>query len=129
MSDIVLCADNTEFQDSAHFPNGLTPGDGINVFTPLVMGPTRSHYFHLTGQIIDATQALQWGLVNEVVSKDRLLDRAWEIARDLIKQKPMVIRHTRLLHTLQLRKRMLELVGYGLALEGLDVSDAHETHH
>jgi enoyl-CoA hydratase/carnithine racemase len=126
MSDIVLCSEDAEFQDSAHFPNDLTPGDGINVATSMVMGPTRSHYFHLTGQIIDAPRALEWGLVNEVVPKRHLLPRAREIARQLVRQRPMVTRHTRILHTLQLRKQMLELVGYGLALEGLDVADARD---
>lgn len=125
LSDIVLCSDDAEFQDSAHFPDGLTPGDGINVLTPLVMGLTRSRYFHLTGQVLDAATALDWGLVNEVLPRDRLLDRAWELARQVSQQKPMVLRHTRLLFTHQLRKQMIEMVGYGLALEGMDVADAH----
>jgi enoyl-CoA hydratase/carnithine racemase len=124
MSDIVLCSEGAEFQDSAHFPIGLTPGDGINVVTPLVMGLTRSRYFHLTGQVVDAHTAKDWGLVNEVLPGDQLLDRAWELARTLTRQKKMVLRHTRLLFTAELRRRMLDMVGYGLALEGLDVTDA-----
>ena len=126
LSDIVIATEDTEFQDSAHFPDGLTPGDGINVITPLIMGLTRSHYFHLTGQVLGATQARDWGLVNEVVKRDDLMSRAWTLARVLNKQKPMVIRHTRILHTHQLRRRMLDMVGYGLALEGLDIADSHD---
>ena len=129
LSDIVLCTEDTEFQDSAHFPDGLTPGDGINVLTPLVMGLTRSRYFHLTGQVIDARTALDWGMVNEVLPAGRLGDRAWELARQLARQKTMVLRHTRLLFTHQLRRQMLEMVGYGLALEGMDVADAHVHAH
>jgi len=129
LSDIVLASDDAEFQDSAHFPDGLSPGDGINVITPLVMGLTRSRYFHLTGQVLGAEQAREWGLVNEVVAPDKLMARAWELAHQLKRQKPMVLRHTRVLNTHQLRKRMLEMVGYGLALEGLDVADAHDLHN
>jgi enoyl-CoA hydratase/carnithine racemase len=129
LSDIVLASENAEFQDSGHFPNGLTPGDGINVTTPLIMGLTRSRYFHLTGQILDAKRAQEWGLVNEVVAQNALMDRAWELARQLTKQKPMVLRHTRLLNTHELRRRMLEMVGYGLALEGLDIADARDEGH
>ena len=128
MSDIVIAAEHTEFQDSAHFPIGLTPGDGINVVTPLIMGLTRSRYFHLTGQIIKAQTAKDWGLVNEVVPAEDLLDRAWELARTLSVQRTMILRHTRLLFTTELRRRMLDMVGYGLALEGLDVADALEEH-
>jgi enoyl-CoA hydratase/carnithine racemase len=127
LSDIVIASENAEFQDSAHFPAGLTPGDGINVITPLAMGLTRSHYFHLTGQSLDARKAMEFGLVNEVVKRSELTDRAWTLARQLLKQKPMVIRHTRLLHTHEMRRRMLDMVGYGLALEGLDVADAFDS--
>ncbi|WP_437773368.1 enoyl-CoA hydratase/isomerase family protein [Arthrobacter sp. KNU40] len=123
MSDIVICSNDTEFQDSGHFPVGLTPGDGINVLTPHIMGLTRSRYFHLTGQSIGAQQALEWGLVNEVVEAEQLLNRAYELAALIGRQKPMVIRHTRQLFTLELRKKMIERVGYGLALEGMGVAD------
>jgi enoyl-CoA hydratase/carnithine racemase len=129
LSDIVLASENAEFQDSGHFPTGLTPGDGINVATPVIMGLTRSRYFHLTGQILGAKKAQEWGLVNEVVARDALMGRAWELARELTKQKPMVMRHTRLLNTHEMRRRMLEMVGYGLALEGLDVADARDLGH
>jgi enoyl-CoA hydratase/carnithine racemase len=128
MSDIVIAAEHAEFQDSAHFPIGLTPGDGINVVTPLIMGLTRSRYFHLTGQTIDAQTAKDWGLVNELVPSGTELNRAWELARTVSKQRTMILRHTRLLFTTELRRRMLDMVGYGLALEGLDVADALEEH-
>lgn len=125
LSDIVLATDTAEFQDSGHFPNNLTPGDGINVLTAMAMGITRSRYFHLTGQSLTAQRAMDFGLVNEVVPKAALMERAYELARLLSKQKPNVIRHTRLLFAHELRKKMLEFVGYGLALEGMDVADAH----
>jgi enoyl-CoA hydratase/carnithine racemase len=124
MSDIVLCAEEAEFQDSAHFVDGLTPGDGISVLTPLIMGLTRSRYFHLTGQVIGARQALDWGMVNEVLPKDALLDRAWELARQLTRQDAMILRHTRLLFVRDLKRRMADMVDYGLALEGLDMANA-----
>lgn len=124
LSDIVICSDDAVFQDSAHFPDVLTPGDGMNVLTPLVLGLTRARYFHLTGQELSAEQALDWGLVNEVVPKVSVMTRARELAAQLMRQDPMIIRHTRLLFTHDLRRRMLDLVGYGLALEGLDVANS-----
>lgn len=123
LSDIVLCAEHAEFQDSAHFPADLTAGDGINLITPLLMGLNRSRYFHLTGQVIPAQQAYDWGLVNEVLPAELLQPRAWQLARQLTLRRHSVIRHTRLLHTHLLRKLLLDLVPYGLALEGLEVAD------
>lgn len=119
LADIVLAAETATIQDSAHFPNRLTPGDGINLVTPLLMGLNRSRYFHLTGQIIDAASALQMGLVNEVLARDDLLPRAWELARTLSNQNDLVLRYTRMIMTQQLRLLVETSLGYGLALEGL----------
>ena len=35
-----------------------------------------------TAESFDAKQALEWGVVNEVHSKDKLIDRAWELVGD-----------------------------------------------
>lgn len=118
LSDIVIAADTTVIQDGPHFMNGLVPGDGVNTVFPLLMGFNRGRYFLLTGQEIDAQRALELGLVSEVVARDDLLPRAWELARQLAKQPPLTLRYTRLMLTEQLRKAILTEAGHGLALEG-----------
>src|ERR1700720_3658046 len=50
--------------DSAHFPNGTVPGDGVHIVWPLVLGVNRGRYFLLTGQKISAQEALTLGVVN-----------------------------------------------------------------
>jgi enoyl-CoA hydratase/carnithine racemase len=124
LSDIVLASNTTTFQDSGHFPADMTPGDGINVMMPLIMGLTRARYFHLTGQELDAQLAYEFGLVNEILAPDHLMPRAWTLARQLIERRPMVLRHTRRIFTYELRRRMVEFVPLGLALEGLEAADA-----
>lgn len=44
----------------------------------------------LTGRWMDVAEAHRWGLVNEVLPKDRLGDRVWEIARLLAEGPPLV---------------------------------------
>jgi crotonobetainyl-CoA hydratase len=44
----------------------------------------------MTGRWMDAAEARRWGLVNEVVLADRLLERAFEIARQLASGPPLV---------------------------------------
>jgi 6-oxocamphor hydrolase len=123
LSDIVLAAEHTYFQDLAHIASdkhGLAPGDGVHVFWPLILGSTRGRYFLLTGQKIHAAEALSLGIVNEVLPADQLLDRAWELARSLRTVPPLSLRFVRSLTLQDLRRRMLDDLGYGLALEGLD---------
>lgn len=119
VSDIVLASDDCIFQDTAHFPGGMVPGDGMHIVMPLLMGMNRGRYFLYTGQKVGAHEAQAIGLVNEVLPKDQLLERARELARQLMLQPRLVRRYTRTLLTEDLRSRMHGLLGYGLALEGL----------
>jgi enoyl-CoA hydratase/carnithine racemase len=122
-ADIVLAADDALIQDSAHFPNRVVPGDGIAVLLPFLMGWNRGRYFHLTGQKLSAQELLQLGLVNEVMPRERLLPRAWELAEQLVQQNPLTLRYTRLVMTAPLKALLRQYLPYGHALEALAAVD------
>jgi enoyl-CoA hydratase/carnithine racemase len=123
LCDIVLAAEEAAFQDSAHFINGLVPGDGMHIVYPLLLGWNRGRYFLLTGQTLSARQAQELGLVNEVLPRPDLLPRAWALAEQLAQQPPLVLRYSRVLLTQHLKRLMHDILGYGLALEGLGQAD------
>lgn len=122
--DIVLAAESAVFQDSTHFSKGNVPGDGVQVVLPMLLGLNRGRYFLLTGQKLSAREAQKLGLVNEVLSKEDLLPRAWALAEDIAQKPPLTLRYTRVLFTQPLRRQMQDLLGYGMALEGLGFVDA-----
>jgi enoyl-CoA hydratase/carnithine racemase len=120
---VVLAAEHTIFQDAPHFPNGLVPGDGVHVVWPMLLGLNRGRYFLMTGQIINAQEALNLGVVNEVMPKEKLLPRAWELAREIKKRPPVTVRLTREAVLQNVKRAMLEQLPYGLLLEGLAAVD------
>ena len=71
LSDIVLASDTAYFQDLAHFPRGLVPGDGSHVLWPMLVGPNRARYMLLMGKKLSAQEALEWGVVAEVLPPGR----------------------------------------------------------
>jgi enoyl-CoA hydratase/carnithine racemase len=121
LSDIVIASDRASFADKAHAPGGVVPGDGVHVWWPMLLGPNRARHFLLTGAEIGAEEAKRLGFVAEVVPHARVLERAWEVARDLLAKPPLMLRFTRLAMTQHIKRRMLDDLGFGLMLEGMGI--------
>ncbi len=123
LCDIVLASDTAAFQDSGHFMSGLVPGDGMHIVYPLLLGLNRGRYFLFTGQRIEAEEAKTLGLVSEVLPQAELLPRAWALAEQMAQQSDIVLRYSRVAMTQVVKRLMHDLLGYGLALEGLGSAD------
>ncbi|HEX2420187.1 MAG TPA: enoyl-CoA hydratase [Acidimicrobiia bacterium] len=92
---LVAAADLAVAAESARF---ATPGVKIGLFcsTPMVpisraVGRKRAMEMLLTGQMIDASTALDWGLVNRVVPDDQLDGAVGELVDSIIAFSPAVI--------------------------------------
>ncbi|EEA04053.1 Enoyl-CoA hydratase/isomerase [Burkholderia sp. H160] len=119
LSDIVLASSRAEISDQAHFVHGVVPADGVQIVWPMLIGHNRARHFLLTGERITAQRAWELGVVGEVVAHDTLLERAWQMARELAAKPVETLRYTRAVFTQPFKRRMVDELGYGLALEGL----------
>jgi len=124
MSDVVLAAEHALFQD-LHYTSGVVPGDGVHVVWAHVLGPNRGRYFLLTGQEIDAQMALDYGVVNEVVRPDALMDRAREVATMLAAPPFLTRRYARDVLNVEFRRLLQQGIGYGLGLQGLAKTESN----
>jgi enoyl-CoA hydratase/carnithine racemase len=119
LCDVVLITEDTYFQDAPHFPGGLVPGDSMQIVWPLLLGPNRGRYFLLTGQKLYADEALRLGVAGEVLTAGKLQDRAMELAHDLAKLNPILLRNTRHVFTRPWKRAMADDLHLGLALESI----------
>ena len=65
---------------------------GSSYFLSRVVGIGKACELVFTGRMIDATEAREIGLVNQVVPHDELLETTYEMASDIIKAAPLATR-------------------------------------
>jgi enoyl-CoA hydratase/carnithine racemase len=127
LSDIVLASEEATFSDAPHFRHGTVPGDGVHLVWQSLLGRNRGRYFLLTGARISAVEALELGLVGEVLPAEQLLTRSWELAGQLARQPTTVLRYTRNAMLGSLKREMLSALDHGLAMEGLGAFESWPT--
>jgi len=123
LADITVASEDAVFADKPHLAFGVVPGDGIHVIYEELLGINRARYFALTQQQIEAKEAQTLGLVNEVVPKSAVYDRAFAIAEQLAQKPQLFLRYTTLALRQRLMQRLHEGTQLGMALEGLTAAD------
>jgi enoyl-CoA hydratase/carnithine racemase len=116
MCDISICSEHAIIFDP-HFKLGSVPGDGIHSCFIELLGVKRAAYALFTGQAIDAKLALEYGLVNEVVPKDKLLERAWALADTIMKQQRITRRLTAQVVRRPWKKRITDDLDGGFGIQ------------
>jgi 2-(1,2-epoxy-1,2-dihydrophenyl)acetyl-CoA isomerase len=81
-SDLVLAAEGTRF--ATGFANlGLSGDGGSSWWLPRMVGVRRAKELLIAGRVLDAHEALDWGLITEVVPAGELAARAETVAAEL----------------------------------------------
>jgi len=117
MCDITICTEDTVIFDPHFSGIGSVPGDGIHCCFQELLGVKRAAYALLTGEFIDAKKALDLGMVNEVLPRDKIMDRAYEIADSIMKQHRTVRRITTQILRRPWKKRIVDDLDGGFGMQ------------
>jgi enoyl-CoA hydratase len=85
--DFLIASDRARFADT-HAALGLVAGWGMSALLPGAVGVRLARQMMLTGEPIDAGQAVRAGLVNEVVPHERLADRVRQVVAGILAAAP-----------------------------------------
>jgi enoyl-CoA hydratase len=99
--ELALACDIRVAADSARFGQpelglGIIPGAGATQRLPRIVGLGWAKHLVLTGEIIDARQALEIGLVTAIMPASQLQMRARELAKRILRQGPLAARLAKL---------------------------------
>ena len=87
-ADLILAADHSRF--SLPEINVGTIADAATVKLPKRLPYHVAMDMLMTGRWMEAEEAHRWGLVNEIMPKEELMDRAWALARHLADGPPLM---------------------------------------
>ncbi len=93
--DIRIASDTAKF-GQPELGLGIIPGAGATQRLPRIVGMGWAKHLILTGEIIDAKQALEIGLVTAIMPAGQLQIRARELAKSILRQGPLAARLAKL---------------------------------
>ena len=89
--DLILAGDSAKF-GQPEIKIGTTPGAGGTQRLTRAIGKSKAMMMVLTGEMIDANTALDWGLCAKVVPEKTLLKEAYELASVIANRAPVAVR-------------------------------------
>jgi len=89
--DMIIAGDNAKF-GQPEINIGAMPGAGGTQRLTRLIGKSKAMLMNLTGEMIDAKTAYEWGLVAKVVPAETLLQETFEIAKKIANKAPVAVR-------------------------------------
>ncbi len=82
MADLAICGKSSKFA-LAYTGVGLTPDAGTSFLLPQSIGVRRTKELALLNRTLTAKEAMEWGLINQIVEDDEVGSQALQIAERL----------------------------------------------
>ena len=118
MCDIRIASTEAVFGET--FVNlGIISGDGGGYFLPRIVGAQRAAEMTFTGRLVKADEALEIGLVMEVVEPDELMPRALKLAKQIASKPPITVRYTKRLLKLSQRAELKDFLDQCAFFQGV----------
>jgi enoyl-CoA hydratase len=89
--DMIIASETAKF-GQPEISIGVMPGAGGTQRLTRAVGKAKAMEIVLTGKMIGAQEALQWGLVNKVVPVEMYLEEAKSLAREIASKPPLAVR-------------------------------------
>lgn len=121
-SDIIVASRNARLADT-HVRVGLVAGDGGCLTWPMSMGLNRAKRYLLTGKMLSAEKACEFGLITDLVdSPEEALPAAVDIAEDIAALAPLAVSGTKKALNQLAKARCQEVFHLGMANEQISLA-------
>jgi len=129
MCDLAIAADDITVLDPHMLPGtNNVPGDGIHSCFMELMPARFAAWYLMTGDKMSAQDLVRLGMVSEIVPREKLMDRAYEIADMLMAQNRIARRLTTQLVRRNWKKRIADDLDMAFGTELFGMYCADELH-
>jgi len=88
--DLVFASTTARIGDG-HLTYGQMGGGGVLTLLPRAIGPMRARELILSGRLLPAAEALDWGLVSQVLAPGDLLPAAQDFSATVARRSPLAV--------------------------------------
>lgn len=116
LADAAFVARSARIADR-HVASGVTAGNGAAALWPLIIGVNRTKRLLLGAEVLSADEAVEIGLMTQVVDDGRALSAASALATRWAASAPFALQTTKSVLNMHLKDAAARTLSYGLALE------------
>ena len=81
-TELAIASESAKFT-MAYTGAGLSPDGSSTYFLPRIIGQRRTYELMLTNRVLNSAEALEWGIVNQVVPAEELMSTAEDLVQHL----------------------------------------------